>query len=155
MLLIVLSEVLPRSGFAMQNRYWPPPQGPKYVLSMNKLTQYNSEHPRFRAAVDLLRRLIAVPSPSGKEDDTATIWQRWLEENGVGEVCRVHNNVFVVAPGLTPVSRSLCSILTTTQCVRLQPIRETHIVRILPTAVFMDLEAMMPGIGRGARGDFS
>ncbi len=69
------------------------------MLSMNKLTQYNSEHPRFQAAVDLLRRLIAVPSPSGKEDDTAAIWQQWLEEHGVGEVCRVRNNVFVVAPG--------------------------------------------------------
>lgn len=56
-------------------------------------------HPRLDAAVDLLSRLIAAPSFSRSEEATADIWAQWLEANGAGEVSRLHNNVFVVAPG--------------------------------------------------------
>lgn len=58
-----------------------------------------NEHPRLRQAVELLRRLIAVPSPSREETATADIWEGWLEEHGVTDVHRLHNNVWAVAPG--------------------------------------------------------
>lgn len=56
-------------------------------------------HPRFDKAVTLLRRLISVPSPSREESATADIWEQWLRNQGVQNVERLHNNVFVVAPG--------------------------------------------------------
>ncbi len=56
-------------------------------------------HPRYKAAVTLLRRLIATPSPSREEAATADIWEEWLGERSKGKVERLHNNVFVVAPG--------------------------------------------------------
>jgi len=60
------------------------------------------EHPRLRKAVELLRRLIATPSFSREEEKTADIWQQWLSDNGAGHVERLHNNIFVVAPGFDP-----------------------------------------------------
>ncbi|MDE6577326.1 MAG: M20/M25/M40 family metallo-hydrolase [Muribaculaceae bacterium] len=56
-------------------------------------------HPRFYAALALLRQLIATPSPSREESDTADIWQEWLTAQGVSDVRRLHNNVWAVAPG--------------------------------------------------------
>lgn len=56
-------------------------------------------HPRLKQAVKLLQQLIATPSPSREEDATAGIWERWLLEQGVTDVRRLHNNVWAVAPG--------------------------------------------------------
>lgn len=54
-------------------------------------------HPNLSAAVDLLRELVATPSFSREESATAGIWENWLRENGVGNVKRLHNNVFALA----------------------------------------------------------
>ncbi len=52
-------------------------------------------------AVDLLKGLIAIPSPSRAEDGTATLIYDWLHERGA-DVRRFHNNVWAVAPGFDP-----------------------------------------------------
>lgn len=59
-------------------------------------------HPRYKEAVALLRKLIATPSLSREETATADIWEEWLRERCKGNVERLHNNVFVVAPGFDP-----------------------------------------------------
>lgn len=58
-----------------------------------------NEHPRLHSAVELLKRLIAAPSPSREETLTADIWEQWLKEHGAADVRRLHNNVWAVAPG--------------------------------------------------------
>lgn len=65
------------------------------------------KHPRLDDAVALLRRLIAVPSPSREEAPTADIWEEWLRDKGVPNVQRLHNNVFAVAPGFDPARPTL------------------------------------------------
>lgn len=52
--------------------------------------------------ISLLRQLIATPSFSKEENDTADIWQKWLEMNKAGNVERLHNNVFVFASYFDP-----------------------------------------------------
>lgn len=52
--------------------------------------------------ISLLRQLIATPSFSKEENDTADIWQKWLEMNNAGNVERLHNNVFVFASYFDP-----------------------------------------------------
>lgn len=54
------------------------------------------------SALELLRQLIATPSPSRQEAATADIWQQWLAEQSAGDVRRLHNNVYVLAPGFDP-----------------------------------------------------
>lgn len=54
------------------------------------------------SALELLRHLIATPSPSRQEEATADIWQQWLSDNGAGDVRRHHNNVYVLAPVFDP-----------------------------------------------------
>lgn len=61
------------------------------------MTEY-TEHPRLKSAIELLRQLIATPSPSREEDATAKIWEYWLRSEGIDGVERFHNNVFAVAP---------------------------------------------------------
>ncbi len=51
--------------------------------------------------IDLLRTLIATPSPSRHEEATAEAIARWLEARGVGPE-RIHNNVFAFAEGYDP-----------------------------------------------------
>ena len=48
--------------------------------------------------IELLTRLIATPSLSGNEADTAEILATELSERGV-EVCRLHNNVWALSKG--------------------------------------------------------
>lgn len=57
------------------------------------------KHPDLDNAVSLLCRLVATPSPSNDESATADIWEGWLKQQGLENVERFHNNVFVVAPG--------------------------------------------------------
>lgn len=52
--------------------------------------------------ISLLRQLIATPSFSKEENDTADIWQKWLVMNNAGNVERLHNNVFVFASYFDP-----------------------------------------------------
>ncbi len=52
-------------------------------------------------AIDLLRRLISVPSVSRDEKGTADILEGWLRERGV-EPRRIHNCVWAVAEGFDP-----------------------------------------------------
>lgn len=52
--------------------------------------------------VGLLKRLIATPSPSREEGMTADIWEEWLRGNGVGNVERLHNNVFAMTSRFDP-----------------------------------------------------
>lgn len=52
--------------------------------------------------ISLLRQLIATPSFSKEENDTADIWQKWLVMNNAGNVERLHNNVFVFASYFNP-----------------------------------------------------
>ena len=47
--------------------------------------------------ISLLQRLISTPSFSKEESSTADIWEEWLNENGAGEVKRLHNNVYVLS----------------------------------------------------------
>lgn len=54
------------------------------------------------SALELLRHLIATPSPSRQEEATADIWQQWLTNNGAGDVRRLHNNVYVLVPVFDP-----------------------------------------------------
>ena len=54
------------------------------------------------SALELLRHLIATPSPSRQEEATADIWQQWLSDNGAGDVRRLHNNVYVLVPVFDP-----------------------------------------------------
>ncbi|MDE6382852.1 MAG: M20/M25/M40 family metallo-hydrolase [Paramuribaculum sp.] len=63
--------------------------------------------PQLDRAIDLLRRLIATPSPSRSEDATADILQQWLADSGIKGVERLHNNVFAVAPGFDPARPTL------------------------------------------------
>ena len=49
-------------------------------------------------AIALLRKMIAVPSPSGSEDGTAALIFDWLKERGASP-CRFLNNVWALAPG--------------------------------------------------------
>lgn len=53
------------------------------------------------AAIELLRRLIATPSPSGSEQATADLIQKWLGDYGASPH-RIHNNVWALAPGYDP-----------------------------------------------------
>lgn len=57
-------------------------------------------------AIELLRRLIAIPSPSREEDGTAALIYDWLHERGA-DVRRFHNNVWAVAPGFDPARPTL------------------------------------------------
>ncbi len=57
-------------------------------------------------AIALLRRLIATPSISGSEGDTATIIGQWLAERGASPE-RLHNNVWALAPGYDPARPTL------------------------------------------------
>lgn len=54
---------------------------------------------RLQQVINLLQKLIATPSPSRDESDTADIWQDWLAKNGAPEVSRYKNNIYAVAPG--------------------------------------------------------
>lgn len=62
----------------------------------------SSPSPHLDRAIDLLRQLIATPSPSRSEEATAAILQQWLTDAGIRGVERFHNNVFAVAPGFDP-----------------------------------------------------
>ena len=57
--------------------------------------QHHSE--LYHDALHLLDQLIATPSVSRNEDATADVLMRFLLEYGVGEVHRLHNNVWVQA----------------------------------------------------------
>ena len=52
--------------------------------------------------ISLLQRLISTPSFSREEADSADIWEKWLNENGAGEVKRLHNNVYVMSQNFDP-----------------------------------------------------
>lgn len=56
---------------------------------------------RAREAIELLAKLIAVPSPSREEAGTADIIYEWLAERGASPR-RTANNVWAVAPGFDP-----------------------------------------------------
>ncbi len=51
-----------------------------------------------KRAIEILQQLIATPSLSGNEADTAEILATELSERGV-EVCRLHNNVWALSKG--------------------------------------------------------
>ena len=74
---------------------------------MNRITAETSRHHRLDAAVALLERLIATPSFSRDEQATADIWESWLKENGVENVCRHHNNVFAIGTTYDPFRPTL------------------------------------------------
>lgn len=74
---------------------------------MISATEKYPEHPRLKEAVALLQRLVSTPSPSREEDATADIWEEWLKRQGVENVERLHNNVFVVAKGFDPARPTL------------------------------------------------
>lgn len=59
-------------------------------------------HPGLADAIDLLQRLISVPSFSRSEEGTADIWEEWLRARTDTGVYRFHNNVYAVAPGFDP-----------------------------------------------------
>lgn len=65
------------------------------------------QHPRLSAAVELLKRLIATPSPSRDESKTADIWENWLRDMGAQNVVRQHNNVFAVSSSYDPFRPTL------------------------------------------------
>lgn len=65
------------------------------------------KHPRLERAVELLKRLIATPSPSRDESATADIWEAWLKEQGAENVTRLHNNVFAVGSSYDPFRPTL------------------------------------------------
>ncbi len=52
--------------------------------------------------ISLLQELISTPSFSREESATAEIWEKWLKENGAGEVKRLHNNVYVLSKNFDP-----------------------------------------------------
>lgn len=58
-----------------------------------------AQHPRLNDAIELLKQLIAIPSQSRDECNTADLWSEWLAAAGVADVQRIHNNVYAVAPG--------------------------------------------------------
>lgn len=64
-------------------------------------------HPRLNEAVELLCRLISVPSFSNQEEAAAEIWQNWLISKGASETQRLHNNIFAIAPGFDPGRETL------------------------------------------------
>ena len=51
----------------------------------------------FAKAIDLLQKLIAIPSFSNEEDKVADLWMDWLRDNNVSEVKRFHNNVYAIS----------------------------------------------------------
>lgn len=48
-------------------------------------------------AISLLQQLISTPSFSNEEDEGAGIWERWLNEKGVENVGRFHNNIYALS----------------------------------------------------------
>ena len=56
-------------------------------------------HPALDKALEHLCRVIAIPSFSREESEVADVWEQWLGVIGVGNVERLHNNVYAVAPG--------------------------------------------------------
>ena len=52
--------------------------------------------------ISLLRELIATPSFSRKENETACLWLRWLKENGADNAKRQHNNVYALSTYFDP-----------------------------------------------------
>lgn len=52
--------------------------------------------------IELLSRLIATPSFSREEAKTADIWEEWLNNQGVDNIERVHNNVFALSTHFDP-----------------------------------------------------
>lgn len=52
-------------------------------------------------AIELLKRLIAVPSFSNEEGGAADIWEEWLRSQGVN-VKRFHNNVYALVEAYDP-----------------------------------------------------
>lgn len=61
-----------------------------------------NRHPHLDRCVELLRRLVAVPSFSREESASADIWEDWLKASGAGNVERLHNNVYVLSAGYDP-----------------------------------------------------
>ncbi len=53
------------------------------------------EKSRLKECVELLSRLIAIPSFSREEEKTADVWEQWLAERGASPM-RFHNNVYAV-----------------------------------------------------------
>jgi acetylornithine deacetylase len=53
---------------------------------------FDMEH-LFEKAIDLLKQLIAIPSFSKEEDDTADLLMKWLSANGVISHKRIGNNI--------------------------------------------------------------
>lgn len=48
----------------------------------------------YEGSVELLKRLIMTPSISGDEHGTALVIEKFLSDNGVGNINRLHNNVW-------------------------------------------------------------
>ena len=51
----------------------------------------------FNESLNLLKKLIAIPSFSKEEGKVADLWKEWLEDHGVKEVKRFHNNVYALS----------------------------------------------------------
>lgn len=47
--------------------------------------------------IELLKKLISVPSFSNEEEEAAQIWQQWLSDHGVKDVRRFHNNIYAIS----------------------------------------------------------
>ena len=56
----------------------------------------------FDDAVDLLSRIIALPSFSNEEDEVASLWEEWLKSRGVENVNRFYNNIYALASRFDP-----------------------------------------------------
>ena len=52
--------------------------------------------------ISLLQSLISTPSFSREESATADIWEKWLKENGVADVNRLHHNVYALSRNFAP-----------------------------------------------------
>lgn len=61
---------------------------------------------RIAEALELLKDLIAIPSHSKEEADTAALIYDWLYSRGA-DVRRFHNNIWAVAPGFDPSKPTL------------------------------------------------
>lgn len=61
----------------------------------------SSQNKSLHRCVDLLQQLIAIPSFSHEEGETASLWFEWLSRHGADPV-RFHNNVYALTKAFDP-----------------------------------------------------
>ena len=106
-----------------------------------------------KEAIDLLRTLIATPSPSRDESRTADLIFAYLAEHGAAPE-RLHNNVFARSAGFDPARPTLLlnshhdTVRPAARYTRRPPIRATRSPRPSKATASTAWGATTPGLRR-------